>query len=109
MNKIDRIYGMSDAEIVMDLGKRFKDYRIASHFTQKEMAGRCGMSVPTLRKFENGQATNITMGNFIAMLREVGELDSLKNILPEIPISPYDLERILKKKPKRVRHGKECS
>ena len=46
------------------------------------------------------------MNNFIAMLREVNEIESLKNILPEIPISPYDLEKIEKNKPKRVRHGK---
>lgn len=106
MNGINQIYGMSNAEIIMTLGKRFKDYRISMRLTQKEVADKCGISLPTLRKFENGQAMNITMNNFIAMLRAVNELDSLKEILPEIPISPYDLEKIEKNKPKRIRHGK---
>jgi len=106
MNEMEHIYGMSNAEIVMTLGRRFKDYRISVQLTQKEMADKCGMSLPTLRKFENGQATNITMGNFIALLREVRELDSLKDVLPEMPPSPYDLEKIEKKKQRRVRHGK---
>ena len=97
---------MSNAEIIMALGKRFKDYRITMRLTQKEMSEKCGISLPTIRKFENGQAMNITMNNFIAMLREVNEIESLKNILPEIPISPYDLEKIEKNKPKRVRYGK---
>ncbi len=96
MNEMNHIYGMSNAEIVMALGKRFKDYRIGIRLTQKEMTEKCGMSLLTLRKFENGQALNITMANFIAMLREVSELDSLKDVLPEIPVSPYDLEKIEK-------------
>ncbi len=106
MDDLNHIYGMSNAEIVMSLGKRFKDYRIGMRLTQKEMAGKCGMSIPTLRKFENGQSMNITMNNFIAMLRELHELESLREILPEIPISPYDLDKMVKSKPKRVRHGK---
>ena len=106
MNDMYQIYGMSNAEIIMTLGKRFKDYRIGMRLTQKEMAEKCGMSIPTLRKFENGQLMNITMNNFIAMLRAVGGLDSLKDVLPEIPVSPYDLEKIESNKPKRVRHGK---
>lgn len=106
MNEMSFINGMSNAEIIMTLGKRFKNYRIEMRLTQKEMAEKCGMSIPTLRNFENGKAMNITMNNFIAMLREVNELDSLKGILPEMPISPYDLEKIEKNKPKRVYHGK---
>lgn len=106
MNKLSDIYSMSNAEIIMTFGKRLKDYRISMRLTQQELADRCGVSLVTLRKFENGQATNITMSNFLAMLREVRELDAVKDILPEIPISPYDLAKIEKKKPKRVYHGK---
>lgn len=36
------------------------------------------------------------MNNFIAILREVHELESLKDVLPEIPISPYDLAKVEK-------------
>jgi len=106
MNELEHIYGMSNAEIIMTIGKRFKDYRIGMQLTQKELAEKCGISLLTLRKFENGQAANITMSNFIALLREVHELDSFKDILPEIPISPYDMAKTEKKKPMRVRHGK---
>lgn len=106
MNELNHIYGMSNAEIIMTLGKRFKDYRISMQLTQRELADRCGISLLTLRKFETGQAANITMSTFIALLREVRELDSLKDILPELPVSPYDMAKMEKKKPMRVRHGK---
>lgn len=106
MNKLNNIYSMSNAEIIMTFGKRLKDYRISMRLTQQELADRCGVSLVTLRKFENGQATNITMNNFIAILREVHELESIKDVLPEIPISPYDLAKVEKKKPQRVYHGK---
>lgn len=106
MDALNDNYAMSNPEIVMTLGRRLKDYRLTMRLTQQELASRSGVSLPTLRKFENGRATNITMCNFIALLREVRELDSVVALLPEQPISPYDLARFMKKKPQRVYHAK---
>ena len=93
-------------EIVAMLGRRFKDYRIGCDMTQKEVSERSGVSVVTIRNFENGRMHNIAMGTFIELLRAVGFMQGLDDVLPEIPISPYELEKIRQGKRKRVRHAK---
>jgi hypothetical protein len=46
------------------------------------------------------------MGNFLALLRVVDCLEQMDDLMPEIPVSAYTMERIMNKKPKRIRHGK---
>ncbi|RHJ82601.1 helix-turn-helix domain-containing protein [Parabacteroides sp. AM08-6] len=97
---------MSNSEIIMELGRRFKEYRLSYQLTQKEVAEKAGISLITVRQFENGKAYNITMGNFLALLRVLDCLEQVNGLLPEIPISSYVMEKIMRKKPKRVRHAK---
>lgn len=106
MNDPSNILALSNAEIIMKLGRRFKEYRLSCQLTQQEAADKAGMSVVTLRQFENGKTYNITMANFLALLRAIDCLDQVKELLPEIPVSPYVMNRLMKNKPKRVRHGK---
>ena len=79
---------------------------MSNMLTQKEAAERAGVSLITLRKFENGKAYNINMGNFLSLLRVVGCLEQVDGLLPEIPVSAYAMDRLLGNKPKRIRHGK---
>ena len=97
---------MYTSEIVNMLGRRFKDYRIGCDMTQKEVSLQSGISVITIRKFENGNLYNITLGTFIELLRAIGFMQGLDDVLPELPISPYELEKIQQGKRKRVRHAK---
>lgn len=97
---------MSNPEIISELGRRFKEYRLSAMLTQKEAAERAGVSLITLRQFENGRSYNINMGNFLAMLRVVGCLEQVDELLPEMPVSAYAMDRLMQKKPKRIRHGK---
>lgn len=97
---------MYTIEIVAMLGKRFKDYRIGCDMTQQEVSDMSGVSVVTIRKFENGHLSNITLGTFIELLRAIDFMQGLDDVLPEIPISPYELEKIQQGKRKRVRHAK---
>lgn len=102
-NTISQMY---TPEIVSMLGRRFKDYRIGCDMTQKEVSEQSGVSVVTIRNFENGKLYNITLGVFIELLRAIGFMDGIDDVLPEIPISPYELEKIQQGKRKRVRHAK---
>ncbi|MBR6264234.1 MAG: helix-turn-helix domain-containing protein [Prevotella sp.] len=97
---------MCTFEIVTMLGRRFKDYRIGCDMTQQEVSQQSGISVITIRKFENGKLYNITLGTFIELLRAIGFMQGLDDVLPELPISPYELEKIKQGKRKRVRHAK---
>lgn len=97
---------MANPEIITELGRRFKEYRLTYKLTQKEAADKAGVSLVTLRQFENGKAYNINMGNFLALLRVVDCLEQMNSLLPEIPVSAYTMEQIMNKKLKRIRHGK---
>ena len=100
---MEDIYHYSSTEIIRILGQREKTYRILLRMTQKELAERVGISVPTLQAFESGQSKDISMTTLLRILRGIGQLEGVNVLLPEIPESPYykrsDNEQI-----KRVRH-----
>jgi len=106
MNYQERIYEKSNPELVMELGQRFKDYRLLCKMTQREVSEMAGVSVFTIRAFETGRAMNITMNTFFALLRAIGFLDQAELLLPPIPPSPEQMLKLQKKKPKRIKHGK---
>ncbi|MBQ3353780.1 MAG: helix-turn-helix transcriptional regulator [Bacteroidales bacterium] len=98
-------YEYSTPEIVQMLGSRFKDYRMRCDLTQKEVADKSGIGLTTIHKFENGTAGNLSLSTFILLLKVVGQVNALDDILPELPPSPY-LMRSEGKKAQRIRHTK---
>ena len=106
MMKNGNFRNYTDAEIIQALGIRFKEYRISRRLTQKDVSEQTGISILTVRRFENGQAYNIQMSNFIALIRLLDKLDEVEKLLPEIPVSAYEIEKIMKNKPRRVRYAK---
>ena len=99
------LYEYSMAELVRLLGIRFKEYRMRCNFTQKEVAEQSGVGLTTIHKFENGTASNLSLSTFILLLKVVGQINSLDDLLPELPESPY-LIRKDEKKAQRIRHSK---
>ena len=77
-----------------------------AQLTQEELAVKAGISVLTLKKFENAKTANINMQSFLAILRALQQLECIGNILPELPVPPSVLRQYQKKTPKRIRHGK---
>ena len=47
-------YEYSIPELISLLGQRFKDYRLRSEMTQKDVAEQSGITINTIHKFENG-------------------------------------------------------
>lgn len=99
-------YEYSNPELVRLLGQRFKDYRMRCNLTQKEVAIKSGIGMTTIHKFENGTAGNISLSTFLLLLKVVGQINALDNVLPELPESPY-LIRKEDKKAQRIRHTKQ--
>ena len=95
----------SVTELVRLLGSRFKDYRLRANMTQKEVAEMSGLSMMTIHRFENGMVKNISLGTFLLLLKAVGSINDLNELMPEQPESPY-LYDDNKKKAQRVRHKK---
>lgn len=98
-------YQYSTPEMVRLLGERFKDYRMRCDFTQREVAEQSGVGLTTIHKFENGTAGNLSLSTFILLLKVIGQVDALDDVLPELPPSPY-LVRKEEKKAQRIRHAK---
>jgi len=96
-------YEYSTPELVRLLGSRFKEYRMRCNLTQKEVAEQSGIGLTTIHKFENGTANSLSLSTFILLLRVVGQVNALDDVLPELPESPY-LVRREDKKAQRIRH-----
>lgn len=87
------IYEKSGAEIVAELGKRFREYRKRMGLTQKEIAVQSGLSIFTISEFEKGTGTGITMASLIKLLRAIDSLEEIEKLLPPLPVSPRALYR----------------
>lgn len=99
------IYALSNTELIRGLGLRFKTYRIQCRLTQGEVAEQTGVSVPTIRGFENGKTANVSLQVLLSLMRAIGQLEQIEQLLPELPENPKDVF-FRKATPKRVRHGK---
>lgn len=99
-------YEYSTPELVRLLGERFKEYRMRCNLTQKEVAEQSGIGLTTIHKFENGTAGNLSLSTFILLLKVIGQVDALDDVMPKLPESPY-LIRKEEKKAQRIRHTKK--
>ena len=100
------LYEYSTPELVRLLGMRFKEYRMRCNLTQKEVAELTGLGLTTIHKFENGTAGNLSLSTFLLLLKVVGQIDAINDVLPELPPSPYLMRRD-EKKAQRIRHTKQ--
>ena len=101
------LYAKSNNDIVAELGKRFRDYRIALRLTQKEVADQTGVSVMTIVRFERGEGSAIRLDNFVALMRAIQKLDGIADAIPNMPASLYDGPREDSKIKYRVKKRKD--
>ena len=97
-------YEYSIPELISLLGQRFKDYRLRSEMTQKDVAEQSGITINTIHKFENGKAGNMSLGTFLLLMKSIGCIQQLDEVLPELPESAYPVNE--GKKVQRIRHRK---
>ena len=93
----------TNTDLMRLLAKRIRAYRLAARISQQEMAVGSGVSKSTICRFEQGQNVNLTLGNFISLLRVVGQERRIEELLPELPVPPMALKQIERLIPKRVR------
>ena len=98
-----RITGYENNETLLkELGQRIKDARIATNYSQSEMAERSGVALSTLARIERGEG--VTIENILNVLRALGVLSNLEVVLPEQTVKPTDIADC---KPKRRRVSKD--
>lgn len=104
---ISDLYEKSNNDIFVQLGSRFRDYRIALRLTQKQVSEQSGVSVMTIVRFERGEGSSIRLDNFIALMRVIQKLEGISEIIPDIPTSLYDLPARKENVKRRVRRRKD--
>lgn len=63
-----------------------------------------GITITTIHKFENGTSNNISLGTFLLLLKAIGQIEALDELMPELPPSAYLMKE--EKKIQRIRHKK---
>jgi transcriptional regulator with XRE-family HTH domain len=82
-------YGITDAQVASELGKRIKATRMRKKLSQKEVARRAGLSVFTVSQMEGGK--NTSLASLIAVLRVLKMLENFDSLVPEMMVSPVEL------------------
>lgn len=97
---------MTDNAISEEIGERFRQLRLRKNYTLALLSDRTLISINTLKAQERGKTK---LGTMIAVLRELGELDELNNLIAPITISPIQLAKMNGKKRQRARLPKNIS
>lgn len=81
-------YTVSDSTILGELGGRIRGLRLRKNITQESLAEHTLMAVGTIKSLEAGKGKLSTL---VAVLRELGALDQLDQLIPPISISPLKI------------------
>ena len=92
--------------IAGELGRRVREHRIARRMSQGELAAKAGLARSSVSKIENGAEAN--MSSFFLVLRALGRINDLNNLLPEpkAPLDPFEVLERERNRIRRVRHSK---
>lgn len=88
-------YSNEHAILIM-LGNRLKQYRVASNITQSQLAQMCGITERTINRIEHGEDTKLS--NLIKIMIMLGISENLDLLVPEEEI---DYEALFKSKPQK--------
>ena len=91
----------SEWVILKELGSRIKQYRIALDITQIDLARKCGISISTETRIENGDDSK--MSNYIKIMTALGIIDNINLLIPE---EQPDYKAIYEERPSRKRATK---
>ncbi len=86
---------MTDKGICIEIGHRIRTLRLRKNLTQQQVANMAALSLNAVKSVESGKGRLMTL---IAVLRELGALETLDRFIPEPSISPMQLAR---------QHGKQ--
>lgn len=89
-------------EMALELAVRLRDERLLRGWTQRTLAARGGVSLPTVRRYES--TGRITVGNLLRLCHALGRLDEFAELLkPPSARSLAELEEQHTSRPTRKR------
>lgn len=87
---------VSDAVILLEIGKRISLTRLNANITQKDLAKEAGISHRTLTRIEVGESVQFI--SIIRVLRALNMLDNLNLLVPETAESPLQKLKLKKQR-----------
>ena len=72
---------LTDETVLAHIGSRVRDLRLQRNITQNELAQECGVGKSTVERFERGASIQLT--SLIRILRILGKLDGLLELVPD--------------------------
>ena len=96
---------MTEAEILSELGRRLRSYRLQQNLIVAEVAARAGVNPNTVLHAEGGRNSRLT--TIVRLLRVYGRIEALDAFLPPPQISPLQLVRQKGRVRKRARPRKD--
>lgn len=98
-------YELTEKQIIGEIGKRLKTFRLNQDITQKELGEMIGKGADEISKIENGKP--VTMISFLRILRALNRLEYLDKILEPPTISPLRMRELESEKRKRASKTKK--
>jgi len=98
---------LTDQEVMHEIGRRLKSYRLLQNVSAEELAKRAGLSKNTVVNAEAGR--NPTLHTVVRMLRGLRKLNALEAFLPEPKVSPMELLERRTTRPRRHAYPKTRS
>ena len=71
----------NEKAILSEIGNRIQQYRVSLNITQAEFAKKCGISLKTIARIENGD--DLKLSNLIKILNELNIVENLNVLIPE--------------------------
>jgi len=88
----------SEQVILKELGMRIKQYRISLNITQMDLAHKCGTSISTVVRMENGVDSKLS--NYLKVLNALNLMQNIDLLIPELQ---PDFKALYEQKPPRQR------
>ncbi len=96
---------LSEPEILAEIGRRLRRYRLQQNLAQAELARDAGVGTRTVRNVEGGSDTQLL--TLLRILRALGRLDALDAFLPRPGVSPMELLRSGGRERRRARSSRQ--
>jgi transcriptional regulator with XRE-family HTH domain len=96
--EIDRY--LTDEAVLSELGARLERTRLERNLSQRELAEEAGVERKALQRIEAGEPVRLT--SFIRVLRGLGLIDALDQLVPEPVPSPIELLKLHGKRRRRA-------
>ncbi len=90
---------LTDDAALKHIGERVRQLRLRKDITQSQLAKNSGVGKSTIERFEKGSSIQLT--SLIRVLRSLGKLEDLLELIPDQVASPMEL--LMKEEPAKYR------